>query len=61
MKAMSKVSYENSMWVLLDEDGNRHSFESKHELEQYLDLCDQYVSLRVSHEVASLDSKDESD
>lgn len=58
---MSKVSYENSMWVLLDDDGNRHSFESKHELEQYLDLCDQYVSLRASHECASLDSKDESD
>lgn len=42
---MSKVSYENSMWVLLDDDGNRHSFESKHELEQYLDLCDQYLTL----------------
>lgn len=40
---MSKVSYENSMWVLLDDDGNRHSFESKHELEEYLDLCEQHV------------------
>ena len=58
---MSKVSYEDNRWVLLDEDGNRHSFESKRELEQYLDLCDQYVSLRASHEFASLDSKDESD
>ncbi len=58
---MSKVSYENSMWVLLDDDGNRHSFESKHELEEYLDLCDQYVILRGNNNQASLDLKGESE
>ena len=58
---MSKVSYENSMWVLLDDDGSRHSFESKHELEQYLDLCDQYLTLRGNCQKSSLDLKDESE
>ena len=58
---MSKVSYEKKKWVLLDDDGNRHSFKNKHELEQYLDLCDQYLTLRGNGQQSSLDFKDESE
>lgn len=58
---MSKVIYEKKKWVLLDDVGNRQAFESKHELEQYLDLCDQYLTLRGNGKQSSLDLKPESE